>query len=44
MSADDTELQWPGGQTQHVDAVILATGYRPALDYLSGLGLLDDNI
>ncbi|MDA1358627.1 NAD(P)-binding domain-containing protein [Glycomyces luteolus] len=35
-------VNWSDGADEHVDAVILATGYRPALDYLSGLDVLDD--
>ncbi|MEU4674420.1 NAD(P)/FAD-dependent oxidoreductase [Amycolatopsis sp. NPDC023774] len=37
-TARDTELRWPGGGTEHVDTVILATGYRPALSYLNCIG------
>ncbi|MFH8613819.1 flavin-containing monooxygenase [Streptomyces sp. NPDC017979] len=40
-AADGTELRWPDGRREHVDAVLLATGYRPALDYLRPLGALD---
>ncbi|MEV0704895.1 NAD(P)/FAD-dependent oxidoreductase [Saccharopolyspora sp. NPDC050389] len=40
-AAEGTELHWPGGAREHVDTVILATGYRPALDYLAPLGVLD---
>jgi putative flavoprotein involved in K+ transport len=31
---------WNDGRQEHVDAVIFATGYRPHLPYLSGLGAL----
>jgi putative flavoprotein involved in K+ transport len=31
---------WPDGTREHVDTVLFATGYRPALDYLSPLGAL----
>lgn len=33
---------WADGSAEPVDAVIFATGYRPSLDYLAGLGALDD--
>ncbi|MFJ6514077.1 flavin-containing monooxygenase [Streptomyces sp. NPDC091406] len=36
--ADGAELIWPDGQREEVDAVVLATGYRPDLPYLTGLG------
>jgi putative flavoprotein involved in K+ transport len=39
-SADGTVLRWPDGTAEHVDAVVLATGYRPALEYLRPLGAL----
>jgi putative flavoprotein involved in K+ transport len=31
---DGTQLTWPDGTREHVDTIILATGYRPALSYL----------
>ena len=31
---DGTEVTWPDGTREHVDTIILATGYRPALSYL----------
>jgi putative flavoprotein involved in K+ transport len=40
VAADGTGLRWPDGTTEHVDAVVLATGYRPALEYLRPLGVL----
>lgn len=40
--ADGTKLVWPDGQREEVDAIVLATGYRPDLPYLAGLdGALD---
>jgi putative flavoprotein involved in K+ transport len=36
------EVIWSGGSHEAVDAIILATGYRPGMDYLYGLGALDD--
>jgi len=32
---------WPDGRREKVDTVIFATGYRPHLPYLAGLGALD---
>lgn len=34
-------VAWTEREDEDVDAVILATGFRPALGYLSGLGALD---
>ncbi|MEU0352729.1 FAD-dependent oxidoreductase [Streptomyces sp. NPDC006237] len=40
--ADGNKLVWPDGQREEVDAIVLATGYRPDLPYLAGLdGALD---
>ncbi|MFF8981617.1 flavin-containing monooxygenase [Streptomyces cellulosae] len=40
--ADGTKLVWPGERREEVDAIVLATGYRPDLPYLAGLdGALD---
>ncbi|MGW7680776.1 flavin-containing monooxygenase [Kribbella sp. NPDC054772] len=39
---DGDSVVWADGRQEHVDAVILATGYRPNLPYLQGLGALDD--
>ncbi|MFP3986396.1 FAD-dependent oxidoreductase [Streptomyces sp. E11-3] len=33
---------WADGTHEHIDAVILATGYRPDLGYLEGTGALDE--
>ena len=38
---DRNEVVWSKGDTERVDAIILATGYRPNLDYLRALGALD---
>jgi putative flavoprotein involved in K+ transport len=38
---DRDEVVWDGDQREQVDSVILATGYRPSLDYLDELGALD---
>lgn len=32
---------WPDGRTTQIDAVIWCTGFRPALDHLRGLGIVD---
>ena len=32
---------WPDGREEHVDAVIFATGFRPALEHLAPLGIVD---
>jgi putative flavoprotein involved in K+ transport len=34
-------VHWSDGTREQVDAVILATGYRPGLDYLRAIGALD---
>ncbi|MFG3549756.1 flavin-containing monooxygenase [Streptomyces sp. NPDC047725] len=42
IGADGTGLVWPGGEREEVDAIVLATGYRPDLPYLARLdGALD---
>ncbi|MEU1367479.1 NAD(P)-binding domain-containing protein [Streptomyces sp. NPDC005803] len=39
---DGAKLIWPDGQREEVDAIVLATGYRPNLPYLAHLdGALD---
>ncbi|TCO59272.1 flavin-containing monooxygenase [Actinocrispum wychmicini] len=35
---DGTHLTWADGTREHVDTIILATGYRPNLSYLTDLG------
>jgi putative flavoprotein involved in K+ transport len=39
-SVDADSVTWQDGTTEQVDAIILATGYRPALDFLGPLGAL----
>ncbi|GII54140.1 monooxygenase [Planotetraspora thailandica] len=39
----DNKITWPDGTTEQVDTIILATGYRPDLPYLDGLGALDQH-
>lgn len=39
---DGDQVVWTDNTQEHVDTVILATGYRPNLPYLEGLGALDD--
>jgi putative flavoprotein involved in K+ transport len=31
---DGDTVTWPDGASEHVDTILLATGYRPALSYL----------
>lgn len=38
---DGSKLIWDDEQREHVDSIILATGYRPDLPYLRDLGALD---
>ena len=38
---DGSRVTWPDGRTEHVDTILLATGYRPDLPYLAELGALD---
>jgi len=38
---DGKQVVWNDGQREPVDAIILATGYRPSLEYLRELGALD---
>lgn len=42
-TVDSNKVEWSDGTREPVDAVLLATGYRPDLDYLHGTGALDDN-
>lgn len=37
---DGTAVTWPDGPSEHVDAIILATGFRPDLGYLRPLRAL----
>ncbi|MDR8407408.1 NAD(P)/FAD-dependent oxidoreductase [Nonomuraea sp. 3-1Str] len=39
---DGEEVVWSDGGREHADVVLLATGYRPQLGYLDGLGALDE--
>lgn len=41
IALDKDEVVWSDGEREHVDAIILATGYRPGLDYLRELGAVD---
>ncbi|MDR0345569.1 MAG: NAD(P)/FAD-dependent oxidoreductase [Nocardiopsaceae bacterium] len=40
---DGDQVVWDHHERERADAVILATGYRPSLGYLSGLGALDSS-
>jgi putative flavoprotein involved in K+ transport len=37
----DTGVRWPNGSETPADAVIFATGFRPALGHLASLGIVD---
>jgi len=41
IALDADHVVWSDDERERVDAVILATGYRPSLDYLRELGALD---
>ncbi|MER5215459.1 NAD(P)-binding domain-containing protein [Streptomyces sp. NPDC002838] len=41
--ADGTKVTWEDGSTEEVDTILLATGYRPDLNYLASLGALDEH-
>jgi putative flavoprotein involved in K+ transport len=43
VALDADRVVWSSGDRERVDAVILATGYRPSLAYLRPLGALDAN-
>jgi putative flavoprotein involved in K+ transport len=38
---EDDQVVWSDGTREHVDVLLLATGYRPGVDYLAGLDALD---
>ncbi|WP_222851243.1 flavin-containing monooxygenase [Phytoactinopolyspora mesophila] len=38
---DGSDVIWSDGTREPVDTILLATGYRPSLGYLAGLGALD---
>ncbi|MFI9610953.1 flavin-containing monooxygenase [Streptomyces sp. NPDC052023] len=39
---DGAKVAWADGSSEEVDTILLATGYRPDLGYLTPLGALDD--
>ncbi|MGZ8632115.1 MAG: flavin-containing monooxygenase [Actinomycetota bacterium] len=41
VALDGDQVVWSDGHDEPVDAIILATGYRPSLGYLRELGALD---
>jgi putative flavoprotein involved in K+ transport len=43
VALDGGRVVWSDGQREPVDAIILATGYRPSLHYLRELGGLDEH-
>lgn len=40
---DGDRVRWPDGSVEHVDTIVLATGYRADVAYLRALGALDAN-
>ncbi|QLH25321.1 NAD(P)/FAD-dependent oxidoreductase [Streptomyces sp. Rer75] len=40
-AVEGSKVIWPDGPAEEVDAIVLATGYRPDLGYLGPLGALD---
>jgi putative flavoprotein involved in K+ transport len=42
LALDGGQVVWGDGQSEPVDAIVLATGYRPNLPYLRELGALDE--
>jgi len=38
---EQDHVEWADGRRERVDAIIMATGYRPNVDYLSTMGALD---
>lgn len=40
---DGDGVRWPDGTRENVDTILLATGFRPGLSYLDGLGALDSD-
>ncbi|GAA4687788.1 putative flavoprotein involved in K+ transport [Promicromonospora umidemergens] len=40
---DGDAVTWPDGSAEDVDTILLATGFRPDISYLGGLGALDAN-
>ncbi|GAA3383206.1 hypothetical protein [Cryptosporangium minutisporangium] len=38
---DGSRITWADGEQDHVDTLLLATGYRPNVTYLNTLGALD---
>ncbi|GAA4430108.1 flavin-containing monooxygenase [Actinokineospora soli] len=42
-AVDGHRVTWPDGTREHVDTIVLATGYRPDLPYLAGIGALGED-
>ena len=42
VALHEDQVIWSDGSSEPVDAIILATGYRPSVGYLRELGALDD--
>ena len=43
VGLDGEHVVWSDGESEPVDAIILATGYLPSVHYLSELGALDED-
>lgn len=43
IGIDGDQLTWADGRRDHVDTIILATGYRPAMPYLRELGAVAED-
>ncbi|MET9969695.1 NAD(P)/FAD-dependent oxidoreductase [Streptomyces sp. NPDC006356] len=41
--ADGSKVIWADGSAEEIDTILLATGYRPDLGYLTPLGALDEH-
>lgn len=39
---DGSRVTWPDGTAEHIDVIVLATGYRPEVSYLQPAGALSD--
>lgn len=39
----ESGVKWPDGSEESIDAIIWCTGFRPALDHLEPLGVIEEN-
>lgn len=44
LSFTDHGVTWPDGSEEAIDTVLFATGFRPSLAFLNGIGALDDQM